>query len=475
MKFINKTKNSVQLEDVNISIPYINESPQEIDTQSVKKSFAFQQMVAMGGFKVLAASNDRIEQNLLRISKNHKFIDESGVQRLPSGNKTEVIIRGHFYESTGYSKVNRNLALSLYKQNISVEIDPISFKNNDMNEIEAKVFSTFRKPVGKDAILVDSVIPTQANPISGNYNILYTTSESCHIPKQFIDAASMYDELWVTSSFSKNAFHFEGYKKPITIVPPIVNRGSYNERVIPYSFRPQLKSFSFLSVLTWGYRKGSDALLKAYCKAFNSSDDVSLVLLIAEKSKTAQEEIKKDIRKSLDFAGSPHVCVCMKTIPEYQLPSFYKACNAFVLPSRGEGFGLPFCEASLCGLPVISTRYGGQLDFLSDENSTLVTIDDLEKPKEGTTGVHYWDEQPFPSLKSDRFISDLAFSMRYVYNNYDSVLIKNKLLQNKIVESFSGEIVGHQTKNILTPIWNSMKEQRHDSSSRHIKQNSYSL
>jgi hypothetical protein len=45
MKFINKTNNSVYLEDVLISIPYKNEEIQEIETETVKKSFAFQQMV----------------------------------------------------------------------------------------------------------------------------------------------------------------------------------------------------------------------------------------------------------------------------------------------------------------------------------------------------------------------------------------------------------------------------------------------
>jgi len=471
MKFINNTKNSVQLEDIKISIPYEDKVVQEIDTQLVKKSFSFQQMVAMGGFEVVSASSDRIEQNLFRISKNNKHVEiseEKKIVRSNSGHKIEVIIRGHFYEASGYSKVNKNLAIALHRQGISVEIDPISTKNNDMNEIEAKVFSIFRKPVGNKAILIDSVIPTQANPMEGNYNILYTTTECCNVPNQFIEAALRYDELWVTSSFSKKAFKDGGYKKSISIVPPIINKGLYNDNVSPYTFRPSLKSFSFLSVLTWNYRKGLDVLLKAYCKAFSNNDDVSLVLLISEKSISQQNEIRKEIRKYTDFYGSPHVCVCMKTIPEYQMPSFYKACNAFVLPTRGEGFGLPFCEASLCGLPVISTRYGGQLDFLSDNNSTLINIDNIEILKQGTTGIHYWDGQKFPNLKSDQFISDLASSMKYVRYNYNLMLEKNKLLQDKI-QSFRGETVGSLAKNLLLPVWNSLKEQKIDSFSKYIK------
>jgi len=463
MKFINITKNSVYLDDIKMSVPYNDEQTQLIDSQSVKKSYAFQQMVAMGGFRVIEASDDRIEQNLLRLSLLSKPNEEHSVERKASGSKIEVILRGHFYETTGYSKVNRSLALNLYRKGCLVEIDPISFKNNDMNEMEAKVFSMFRKPVGRNAIQIDSVIPTQGNPLKGHYNILYTTSEALSVPKQFIDASNEYDEIWVTSSFSQRAFENSGSNRKITVVPPILNSNMYKENVLPYSFRPKLKSFVFLSVLTWGYRKGSDALIKAFARSFSASDDVSLLLLVSEKSKTAQDEIRAEIRKELGNSFSPHVCLCTKPIPEYQLPSFYKACNAFVLPSRGEGFGLPFCEASLCGLPVISTEHGGQLDFLNHENSTLVPIDRLQKTKEGATGIHYWDGYYMASLSSDDFIDSLGQSMKNMTNNYELQVAKNKLLQQKILQSFSGETVSCNVKRILESIWSVGKEISNDS------------
>ena len=338
-----------------------------------------------------------------------------------------------------------------------------------MNEMEAKVFSMFRRPVGSNAIQIDSVIPTQGKPLKNNYNILYTTSEALSVPEQFIDVSSAYDEIWVTSSFSKRAFENSGCNRKITIVPPILNGNMYKENVLPYSFRPKLKSFVFLSVLTWGYRKGSDALIKAFARSFSASDDVSLLLLVAEKSKTAQDKIKDEIRKELCSSLSPHVCLCTKPIPEYQLPSFYKACNAFVLPSRGEGFGLPFCEASLCGLPVISTEHGGQLDFLTRDNSTLVPIDRLERAKNGATVVHYWDGLYFPSLSSDEFIDSLGQSMRDMVDGYGLKVAKNKLLQQKILYEFSGETVSCKTKRILEAAWSLGKETPNDSVCQSVK------
>jgi glycosyltransferase involved in cell wall biosynthesis len=40
-------------------------------------------------------------------------------------------------------------------------------------------------------------------------------------------------------------------------------------------------------------------------------------------------------------------------------PRFYKAGDALVLPTRGEGWGRPQVEAMAMGLPVISTNWSG--------------------------------------------------------------------------------------------------------------------
>ena len=44
--------------------------------------------------------------------------------------------------------------------------------------------------------------------------------------------------------------------------------------------------------------------------------------------------------------------------------ALYTACDAFVAPSRAEGWGLPISEAMACGLPVIVTGYSGPTEFI---------------------------------------------------------------------------------------------------------------
>src|SRR5262249_51166379 len=49
-----------------------------------------------------------------------------------------------------------------------------------------------------------------------------------------------------------------------------------------------------------------------------------------------------------------------------------RACDAYVLPSLAETFGIVVAEAMACGKPVIATRCGGPESFVTPESGTLV-------------------------------------------------------------------------------------------------------
>lgn len=462
MKFINKTGNTVRLPDIELSVPFREDlAGQIIDLDLVKKSRAFRSMVMLGKFKIVEVGNSIFEKNLIKAQDMLKKSESISMKVEDQNTSTDmqVKVRGHFFEAGGYAKVNRNMALGLHNLGVNISIEPYTNANNHLTEEELKQLKPMKKNMGRNSICIDSIIPTFMQGSGGKYNILYTTIEAATIPQQFVDVANSYNEIWVVSDFCKQVLEKYDVRRPIFVFPDTIDSSLYVDKGIKYQFNPSLRKFVFVSLFGWSYRKGYDALLKSYLKAFNGNDDVSL-LIISRFQHKKNDIIKTEIKKHIDLFGGnnpAHIARYSNVIPEDVLPSIYRACNSFVLFSRGEGFGIPYAESGLCGLPVIATNHSGHTMFLNKQNSTLVDIDSLETVEDGRMHVHYWDGQEFPSLRSSDFINRAAISLRNVYENYSEAKEKNKNLQSLLQKEYSIDHVASRMRNRLLNIWSKIK------------------
>lgn len=158
------------------------------------------------------------------------------------------------------------------------------------------------------------------------------------------------------------------------VAVPMVTSGcgvDHWERVAPDNeFRIEARGFRFLHVSSCFPRKGVDALLAAYGEAFSIDDDVSLVIKTFDNP-------HNDLREQLAALKAqnplyPHVVMIFGDISDAEMKALYGQCHVMVGPSFAEGYGLPFAEAMLTGIPVITTNWGGQLDFCNAGNSWLV-------------------------------------------------------------------------------------------------------
>jgi len=123
-------------------------------------------------------------------------------------------------------------------------------------------------------------------------------------------------------------------------------------------------------------RKGTAELVQAFCHAFRSGDDVSLVI------KGNHEGWGADIRDLLvrlgSHAGAPHVVYTWDRIDRKDMAALYSAADCVVAPSRLEGFGLVALEAMACGVPVIATDATGHAEYVTGENALVVPV--VEEP-----------------------------------------------------------------------------------------------
>jgi len=466
MEFINLTGNTVFLTDINLSVSYFEDHrPQYISTDNIKKSNNFQQMVVCGKFNICTTTNSRVEKNLLKKQKdmniklNNITSNASLIKKNDSSDDVTIKIRGHFYDAGGYAKVNRNLAFGLNTLGCNLKIDPIKSLKNDLKDCELRKLSNIglsNKGSSKKTIAIDSIIPSFSEASFCGYNILYTTIEAQTIPDQFVDACSLYNEIWVTSDFCKNILEKHNVKKPIFVIPDTVDIEKYTPNGDKYIFNPKLKDFVFLSVFGWSYRKGYDVLLKSYLQNFSGDDNVTLLIVSRYQYGIGKQDIiKSEIQKYINrYGGSnpAHIARCGRVIPEEDMPSLYRSANAFCLYSRAEGFCIPYIEASLCGIPVIGTNVSGQTMFLNKDNSFLLDVDDYERVEPGTMNVHYWDSQIFPKLKSEDCIKNAGKLMREVYENYPYAAEKNRILSEFVKDRYSIESVSKMAKDRLDKI-----------------------
>jgi glycosyltransferase involved in cell wall biosynthesis len=58
-----------------------------------------------------------------------------------------------------------------------------------------------------------------------------------------------------------------------------------------------------------------------------------------------------------------------------EMIDLYRSADVFVLPSKGEAWGLPIIEAAATGLPIISTMYSGHKEFLQSIESSVLSVD----------------------------------------------------------------------------------------------------
>jgi len=267
-----------------------------------------------------------------------------------------------------------------------------------------------------------------------------TMFETDRLPKGWADSCNGMDEIWVPSTFNQQTFVLGGVEKNrVKVLPLGLDTRRYDPEQVPAMNIKGRKGFAFLSVFQWSDRKGWDILIRAYLSAFNQKDDVSLVLR-SYRSQGSNTSIRDEVHRFVLAAGYdpqciPSITILDQFIHESDMPSLYRAADAYVMPTRGEGWGIPFMEAMAMGLPVIGTRWGGHLDFMNDENSYLIDIDGL-----ASVSARQTQENPFYGQDHcwvEPSIENTADLMRHVFDDRQDGDAKGLKARHDIIENWS--------------------------------------
>lgn len=255
-------------------------------------------------------------------------------------------------------------------------------------------------------IWMQVTIPSEFQPI-GKYNIGITAGiETTVCAPDWIDGINKMNVTLVSSNHSKRVFEecafeqrHEATKQLVRVIKAekpveVLFEGADIETYLPVNEKEVTdidlshvkEDFAYLYVGHWLQgdvgedRKNTGLLIKAFYETFKNKSNKPALILKASSGGTSyldRENLLKKIaaiRSTVNSANVPNVYLLHGEFTDGEMNQLYNhpKVKAMVNLTKGEGFGRPLLEFSLCKKPIITTNWSGHIDFLDPQFTTLV-------------------------------------------------------------------------------------------------------
>tara|TARA_Y100000310_G_scaffold232637_1_gene235489 strand:+ start:965 stop:2239 length:1275 start_codon:yes stop_codon:yes gene_type:complete len=223
-------------------------------------------------------------------------------------------------------------------------------------------------------------IPNEWEPVAP-FNVGYTAGiETTKVSTAWLEKTAMIDTIITTSQHSKSVFAnttYEGIdrstnqKVQLTCQAPIEVVGYPVREYDPAKLDLDLKyDFNFLSVAQMGPRKNIGSTIRWWIEEFYDQPVGLVVKLFWHNNSTVDrhhtiEQLQHMLEDYEERKCKVYLLHGDMTNEEMTALYQHPKIKALVSLSHGEGFGLPLFEAAYSNLPVITTDWSGQSDFLN--------------------------------------------------------------------------------------------------------------
>ncbi len=276
--------------------------------------------------------------------------------------------------------------------------------------------------------------------VVGSRRIAYVFWETTTMPPDKVSILRAMDEVWTPSSWGRQLLIDNGIDADkVGVVPAGIDVESFKPQTIPDG-KP--RPFRFLCVGKWEKRKGTEDLINAFCDSFRAEEPVELVLHCFNPYLPGfdLEDSIRRVRRS----NAPAITASHPT-GQARMIRLYNSCDAFVLPTRAEGWGLPITEAMACGLPVIVTEYSAPLDYLERDFAYLIPVEKLVSAHD----PYFFSSNSFgqwalPDVQSLRKI------MRHVFENPAEAREKGRLARAEVCRRWTWDRATTTARHLLS-------------------------
>ncbi len=284
-----------------------------------------------------------------------------------------VLWRGPLTDPSGYAAGGRAFVRGLSELGAAVRIEPqawsprVALSPDDRQVLGGLIGA----PLPRIDARVEHTFPPYADLATpAPMRVLRTMFETDRIPAAWVEPCNRADEVWVPTEHNRQAFAAAGVDPGLLHVVPEPFELDRLHRDAPPIALPGAHGTVFLAAFDFSLRKGWDVLLAAWCDAFRADDDVTLVLKVW--STTAGMDAAaihgaigaRIVALGFDPARIPDVVIVDDLLAPEAMAGLYRACDVYVAPTRGEGWGRPIMEAMAMGRPAIATAWSGPAEFV---------------------------------------------------------------------------------------------------------------
>ncbi len=380
--------------------------------------------------------------------------------------KKDMLICAPVSSRSGYGDHARDLVRSFIKHDkYNIKIWDVNWGETPRNALDSELDKNIIECIlsqpqmdKQPDVYVDIRIPNEFQTW-GKVNIGITAGiETTAVSQVWIDGCNKMDLVIVPSKHSKDGFVSALYEKMQNLPngqqqkvgelklekPMEVLFEGVDENVFKPIDNSSLdlvddikEDFCFLHVGLWGKggygedRKDIGKMIKVFFESFaNKKVQPALILktnqatfsiLDREECLSKIKNIKSMFPKDWNL---PNVYLLHGSLSSEEMNKLYNhpKVKCFVSLTHGEGFGRPLLEASMVGLPVITSAWSGQMDFLSKTDSLLLGGKLVEVPRS-----QHWKDIIISESKWFNVDETQTYkALNYVFENYDEV--KNKSL-----------------------------------------------
>jgi glycosyltransferase involved in cell wall biosynthesis len=290
---------------------------------------------------------------------------------------SHIYIVGDLYSESGLGEITRAIIASLGEiKNYSLINLPMSIQSKQSDyRFSAPIVNGLGKGVtiivGNPSILLTAIRKLNIFNVINNYTIGVWFWELEKIPKDWIKAGKLVDEVWAQSSFVAKAFLDSNEKvfvMPLSLDYKDNDVKNFEKIEIPPNKYIFLMSFDYLSHVA---RKNPMAVIKAFFEEFQEEDGVILIVKSVNRDKISQANLSNQ----LSLKDHPNIIYSDQYLSKDEMMLLMKSANCYISLHRSEGLGLGLAEAMRLGTLTVATAYSGNMEFMSISNSLLVDFE----------------------------------------------------------------------------------------------------